>query len=329
MTSLAPTLEAFFTDRLINQRQASPNTVTAYRHTFRLLVGFLQDRTGTPPCKLDLGDLDEPAIAAFLEHLENVRRNSVRTRNARLAAIHSFFNYAARHHPEHAGLIQRVLAIPDKRSDTTPIEFLTDGEVDALLAAPNRSTWIGRRDHALLALAVQTGLRAAELTGLTCADVVVGVAAHVRCRGKGRKHRSTPLSTQTQAVLRPWLKERRGQPTDPLFPSLRGGPLSHDALAHLLATHLHTAGHRCPTLRAKNVTPHTLRHTCAMNLLQHGVDTTVIALWLGHATTKTTQIYLHSDLAMKQRALARTARPNTKPGRYRPPDALVTFLEGL
>ena len=329
MTSLAPTLEAFFTDRLINQRQASPNTVTAYRHTFRLLVGFLQDRTGTPPCKLDLGDLDEPAIAAFLEHLENVRRNSVRTRNARLAAIHSFFNYAARHHPEHAGLIQRVLAIPDKRSDTTPIEFLTDEEVDALLAAPNRSTWTGRRDHALLALAVQTGLRAAELTGLTCADVVVGVAAHVRCRGKGRKHRSTPLSTQTQAVLRPWLKEGRGQPTDPLFPSLRGGPLSHDALAHLLATHLRTAEHRCPTLRPKNVTPHTLRHTCAMNLLQHGVDTAVIALWLGHATTKTTQIYLHNDLGMKQRALARTAQPNTKPGRYRPPDALLAFLEGL
>jgi integrase/recombinase XerD len=329
VTSLAPTLEAFFTDRLINQRQASPNTVSAYRHTFRLLLGFMNDHTGIAPCRLDLGDLDEAAIAAFLEHLEKVRRNTVRTRNARLAAIHSFYAYAALHHPEHAGLIQRVLAIPDKRADGATIEFLTDDEVDAVPAAPDHATWTGRRDHALLTLAVQTGLRASELTGLTCADIILGTAAHVRCRGKGRKQRSTPLSAQTQAVLRPWLKERCGQPGDPLFASLRGGPLSHDALAHLVTTHTLTARQKCPTLQGKKVTPHTLRHTCAMNLLQSGIDTAVIALWLGHATTKTTQIYLHSDLGLKQRALARTAQPNTKPGRYRPPDDLLALLEGL
>jgi integrase/recombinase XerD len=329
VTSLAPVLQSYFTERLLRQRQASPHTIASYRDTFRLLLGFAYDRTGKPPTKLLLADLDEPTIGAFLEHLENDRNNSVRTRNARLAAIHSFFAYAALSHPEHAGLIQRVLAIPDKRRDTAPVEFLTQGEVDALLAAPDRATRTGRRDHTLLVLAVQTGLRASELTGLTCADVVLGAGPHVACRGKGRKNRCTPLTAQTVAVIHAWMKERNGRPGDPLFPSRLGGPLSHDALGHIVATHLATARERCPTLRTRRATPHTLRHTAAMRLLQAGVDTSVIALWLGHESTKTTQIYLHADLALKDRALARTAQPITKPGRYRPPDQLLAFLEEL
>lgn len=329
MTSLAPVLQSYFTERLLSQRQASPHTVAAYRDSFRLLVGFVYDRTGKPPSKLDLADLDEPMIGAFLEHLENHRHNSVRTRNARLAAIHSLFAYAALGHPEHAAVIQRVLAIPDKRRDAAGVEFLTEGEVDALLTAPDRSTWTGRRDHALLVLAIQTGLRASELTGLTCADVVLGPGAHVACRGKGRKHRCTPLTAQTVAVIQAWLKERGGRPGDPVFPSRLGGRLSHDALGHLVPTHLAIARQHCPTLRPKRATPHTLRHTAAMRLLQAGVDTSVIAMWLGHESTKTTQIYLHADLALKDRALARTAQPATKPGRYRPPDKLLAFLEEL
>jgi len=329
MTSLAPVLQSYFTDRLLDQRQASGHTVAAYRDTFRLLLGFVQQRSGTPPCKLDLADLDETTIVAFLDHLEHDRHNSVRTRNARLAAIHSFFTYAALGHPEHAGSIQRVLAIPDKRCDAGSVEFLTEAEVDALLAAPDRSTWTGRRDHALLVLAIQTGLRASELTGLTCADVVLGSGSHVACRGKGRKHRCTPLTAQSVAVIQGWLKERGGRPGDPVFPSRLGGRLSHDALAHLVSVHLATAREICPTLRPKRASPHTLRHTAAMRLLQAGVDTSVIAMWLGHETTKTTQIYLHADLALKERALARTAQPETKPGRYHPSDQLLAFLEGL
>jgi site-specific recombinase XerD len=329
MTSLAPILQSWFTDRLLNQRQASPHTIAAYRDTFRLLLGFVHQRAGTPPSRLDLADLDAATVVAFLEHLEVERHNSVRTRNARLAAIHSFFAYAALGHPDHVALIQQVLAIPDKRHDSTSVEFLTEAEVDALLAAPDRATWTGRRDHALLVLAIQTGLRASELLGLTCANVVLGTAAHVACRGKGRKHRCTPLTAQTAAVLNGWLRERNGGPDDPVFPSRLGGRLSHDALGHLLNTHLAAAGQRCPTLRTKRTTPHTLRHTAAMRLLQAGVDTSVIALWLGHESTKTTQIYLHADLALKDRALARTAQPTTTLGRYRPPDKLLAFLEAL
>jgi len=329
MTSLAPLLQSYFTERLLRQRQASPHTVAAYRDSFRLLVRFVYDRTGKRPSKLELADLDEPTIVAFLEHLEDHRHNSVRTRNARLAAIHSFFAYAALKHPEHAALIQRVLAIPDKRRDASPVEFLSEAEVDALLAAPERSTWTGRRDHALLVLAVQTGLRASELTGLTCADVVLGAGPHVACRGKGRKDRCTPLTAQTVAVVQEWLKERGGRPGDPVFPSRLGGRLSLDALGHLVATHLATARQHCLTLRTKRSTPHTLRHTAAMRLLQAGVDTSVIAMWLGHESTKTTQIYLHADLALQDRALARTAQATTKAGRYRPPDKLLAFLEGL
>ena len=329
MSALAPVMEGFFTERLIGQRRASPHTVASYRDTFRLLLGFAQRHTGKPPAKLDLEDLDAVLVGAFLDHLEVERRNSARTRNNRLAAIHSLFAYAALRHPEHAALIQRVLAIPAKRTDRQLVSFLTDHEVDALLAAPDRETWVGRRDHALLLVAIQTGLRVSELTALACGDIEFGAGAHLRCHGKGRKERITPLTTEACAVLRVWLAERSGQPDDVVFPSRRSGRLSSDAVAVLVTRHAHAAAARCASLATKTVTPHVLRHTCAMRLLAVGVDISVIALWLGHESVETTQIYLHADLAIKERALARTAPAGTTPGRYRPPDALLAFLESL
>lgn len=329
MSGLAPIMEGFFTERLIGQRRASPHTVASYRDTFRLLLAFARHRVGKAPSKLALEDLDAVVIGAFLDHLEAERHNSVRTRNNRLAAIHSLFAYAALRHPEHAALIQRVLAIPAKRMDRQLISFLTDDEVDALLAAPDRHTWVGRRDHALLLLAIQTGLRVSELTSLRCEDIEFGTGAHLRCHGKGRKERITPLTTQVRAVLQVWLAERQGTPADPVFPSRRGGPLSSDAVAFLVSKHARTAAACCPPLSTRTVTPHVLRHTCAMRLLAVGVDITVIALWLGHEGVETTQIYLHADLAIKERALARTAPTGTTPGRYRAPDALLAFLDAL
>ncbi len=329
MTTLAPTLEAFFSDRLARQREASPHTVAAYRDTFRLLLTFVHRRTGTAPCQLGFEDLDASLIGAFLEHLEAARGNSARTRNARLAAIHAFFRYASFRHPEHAARIGRVLAIPSKRVERALVAYLTRPELEAILAVPDRSSAIGRRDHALLLLAAQTGLRLSELTGLACGDIHLGTGAHVRCVGKGRKERCTPLTKATVAVLRVWLRERDGRPDELLFPGRDGGRLSSDAVQRLVAKHVATASRRCPSLRGKRVTPHVLRHTSAMALLHGGVDTSVIALWLGHESSRTTQIYLHADLSLKERALARTTSPRTRPGRYRPPDALLAFLEGL
>ncbi len=329
MTALAPTLQAFFTDRLLRQRQASPHTIAAYRDTWRMLLTFTARQAGKPPSQLDLGDLDAPLIGSFLDHLEHERGNSPRTRNARLAAIHSLFRYAALRHPEHAEVIARVLAIPPKRFDKALVTWLTGPEIDALLAAPDRSTWAGRRDHALILLAAQTGLRVSELTGLTIGDIHLGAGAHVSCTGKGRKQRITPLTTGTVAVLRAWLTERGGQPGQALFPARTGGRLSRDAVERRIAKHTTTAAARCPSLNAKTVTAHTLRHTAAMRLLHAGTDTSVIALWLGHEQAETTQIYLHADLALKERALARTKPPDVKPGRFRPPDKLLAFLEAL
>jgi integrase/recombinase XerD len=329
MTLLAPTLEAFFTDRLIHQRGASPNTVAAYRDTFRLLLRFVYQRTSTSPDRLVFDDLDATCISAFLHHLETDRHNSVRTRNARLAAIHSMFRFAALRHPEHAALIQRVLAIPHKRADRKLISFLTTDETDALLAAPDRARWLGRRDHALLATAIQTGLRVSELTALTRRDLELGSGPHLRCHGKGRKDRITPLARPLVGVLRAWHDERGGPPACPLFPTHQGRRLSRDAIELIVARHAATAADLCPSIATKHLSPHVLRHTCAMRLLQAGVDTSVIALWLGHESVETTQIYLHADLALKERALARTTPPNIGSGRYSPPDTLLAFLEAL
>ena len=329
MTALAPTLEAFFTSRLVNEKGVSPHTIAAYRDTFRLLLSFAQVRTGKQPSKLEIEDLHAPLITAFLDHLEHERGNSPRTRNARLAAIHSMFRYAALRHPEHAALISRVIAVPTKRFDRAIVTYLTPEEVDALVAAPNRSRWIGRRDHTLLNLAIQTGLRVTELTSLRCQDAHLGTGPHVQALGKGRKHRATPLTKHTVAVLREWLTERDGQPEQPLFPTSRGRQLSRDAIALLVAKHATTASRSCPTLTNKKVSPHMLRHTAAMNLLHAGVDSTVIALWLGHESVEATQIYLHADMRIKEQALARTTPPNSTPGRYHPPDTLLAFLEAL
>ena len=329
MTLLAPTMEAFFTDRLARQRHASEHTVAAYRDTFRLLLGFAQDRTGKAPSRLELSDLDAPLVAAFLDHLERDRGNAVRTRNARLAAVHSLYRYAALRHPDHAELIARVLAIPAKRHERALVGFLVRAETDALLAAPDPGIWLGRRDHALLLVAVQCGLRVSELTGLTCGDVHLGAGPYLRCHGKGRKERVTPLAAPTARALRAWLAERRGDPTDPLFPTRKGGALGRDAVQKLVAKHAAKAAQSCPSLARKAVSPHTLRHTSAMALLRSGVDTTVIALWLGHEQVETTTIYLHADLSIKERALARTAPLGSRPGRYRAPDPLLAFLESL
>ncbi|WP_427134905.1 tyrosine-type recombinase/integrase [Pseudarthrobacter sp. S9] len=329
MTLIAPTLQMFFTDRLAQQRQASPRTIAAYRDALKLLLDFIHGQTGKLPSQLDWDDLDATTISGFLTHLENERHNSVRTRNVRLTAIRSLFSYAALRHPEHAQLIQRVLAIPPKRFDKRVVTFLTAPEIDALLAAPDQSRWEGRRDRALMLLAIQTGLRVSELTGLNCADVILGTGANVRCEGKGRKQRAVPLTNPVEALLRVWLAERAGLPDDPLFPTRTGRRLSRDAVALRVSTHARTAAQNCPSLAGRQIHPHVFRHSCAMSLLQAGVDTSVIALWLGHAGVRSTDAYVHADITIKEKALALTTPASASPGRYHPPDKVLAFLESL
>jgi site-specific recombinase XerD len=329
MSALAPTLQAFFTDRLMSQREASPHTIAGYRDTFRLLLTFAAERTGKQPAALDIADVDAPLVGAFLNHLEHDRRCVVRTRNHRLAAIHSLFAFAALRHPEHSATVQRVLAIPAKRIERNLVTFLAEDEVDALLAACDVTTWAGRRDRAMLLLMIQTGLRISEVIGLTCADLALSTGPHVHCVGKGRKERRTPLLPETVRVLRSWLAERVAVSSAPLFPTITGRRLSRDAIEHRLALYRARASAGCPSLRRKHITPHTLRHTAAMRLLMAEVDVAVIALWLGHEQIGTTSIYLHADMSQKQRALARTKPIGGKPGRYRPPDPVLRFLDSL
>ncbi len=329
MSSLAPLLESFFTQRLINQSRVSAHTVASYRDSFRLLLVFAQTRTGKSPSRLDLVDLDAHLIGDFLDHLEHERHNSVRTRNSRLVAVHSLFRFAALREPDHAALIQRVLAIPQKRFESAIVSFLTREEIAAIFAGPDLATWIGRRNHALLVVAISTGLRVSELTGLRCQDAVLTTGAHVYCRGKGRKDRSTPLTPQAVKILRSWMKELDGGADAPLFPSRRGGPLSTDAVERLLNKYTHAAEHQCPSLRAKRVTPHVLRHSTAMGLLANGANSVEIALILGHESLQSSQIYVHADMTIKQRALDRMTPPDTPTGRHRASDRLLAFLEGL
>jgi integrase/recombinase XerD len=329
VSRVAPTLQAWFTQRLIGQRQASPHTVVAYRDTFRLLFAYMADTTGKSPAQLDFDDLDVTAIDGFLTHLEQKRGVSPATRNARLAALRSFFGFASYSHPEHAATIARVMAIPAKRTNRPLVTFLTRCEIDALLAAPDRSTSTGWRDHALLAIAVQTGLRVSELAALRRSDLYTGRGPHVRVTGKGRKERVTPLTHQTVAIVTAWLDERGGAPDAPIFPGPTGDHLGRDAIRKLVVKHIRTATGSCPSIATKQVGVHTLRHSCAMNLLHSGVDLATIALWLGHEGLRTVQHYLHADLALKERALARTTQPNTKPGRYRPSDPILAFLDSL
>lgn len=322
-------LQSFFTDRLIAQRRASPHTLASYRDTFRLLLQFAHKQLRKAPSALSLEDLGAPLIGAFLDDLETNRANTARSRNLRLTAIRSFFRYAALETPEHSGQIQRILAIPAKRRARPLVDFLTRSEMDALLAAPDRITWVGRRDHAFLLMAIQTGLRLSEMTALRPGDLELGCGAHVRCEGKGRKQRCTPLTRTTVTVLKAWSKEQNGDGSNLLFPNRRGGRMSPDAAQHLVAKYAARAAETCPTLRNKRVTPHVLRHTTAMELLQAGVDRSVIALWLGHERVETTQIYLDANLALKEEVLKKMAPVEAKVSRYRPDDQLLKFLKSL
>lgn len=328
MTALAPLLQAFFSDRLLRQRGASPHTVATYRDTFRLLLAFAERRVKRAPANLLVSDLDAALIVDFLHELETVRHNTLRTRNARLAAVRSFFCFVAVNLPDHLHQIQRILAIPQKKPDRRLVGFLTRPEVETLLAMPDRTTWIGRRDATLLVLALHTGLRVSELIGLRIGHVVLTNGAHVRCLGKGRKERCTPL-TGAVGTVRDWLQERHGAPTDVLFPSRRGGSLSRDAVEHLVDKYAVAARALCPSLQGKRVTPHVLRHTTAVELLRAGNDATIVALYLGHESIATTQIYVDADLQVKERALERTAPPGIGRRRFRPGDALLAYLSSL
>jgi integrase/recombinase XerD len=322
-------LQAYFTDRLLGQRNASPNTIVSHRDTFRLLLQFADRTLHKSPAALAMDDLDAPFIGRFLDHLEKERGNQPRTRNTRLAAIHSFFNYVALQEPSLSAVAQRILAIPNKRYKTKPVDFLTRPEIEAILAVPDVTTWMGRRDRTLLLVAAQTGLRVSELIGLRCQDVALGAGANVRCTGKGRKVRCTPLRKEAIAALRSWLRERNAQPTEVLFPSAQGHALSRDAVEDLLAKHTAVARAHCHSLKHKRVSPHVLRHSLAMDLFQHGVDRSVIALWLGHESIETTQVYVHANLELKEKALATTEPYHGRAGRYRPNDKVMAFLQSL
>jgi len=327
--SFATLLQRFFTERLTQQRQASPHTVSSYRDTFRLLLKFTSKRLRIPPDRIAFDNIDAPLIGAFLNDLQKNRGVTARTRNARLAAIRSFFNFTAFEMPCQSAQIQRVLAIPTKRYVRAQIDYLTREEVDALLAVPSQKTWAGRRDHALLLVTVQTGVRLSEVTGLRREDVNLSAGAHICIMGKGRKERRTPLTKQSVAVLRSWLQEPVRGNSEVLFPNARGGRLSADGVAYILAKHVAVACQTCPSLKRKRVTPHVLRHTAAMELLEAGVDTSVIALWLGHESIETTQIYLTASLALKEKILAKTTPHAGRPGCFRPDGKLLGFLNSL
>ena len=327
--TLPALVQQFFTGRLCGQMDARPHTVAGYRDTFRLLLSFASEQTGKAPTKLMVDDLDCDLVSDFLTHVETQRRNSARSRNTRLAAIRSFFRFVAMTEPAYMLHCQKILAMPGKRYVRRTVAFLSRAEMEALLTAPDLSTWVGRRDHAVLMLALQTGLRASEIVGLRCCDVVIGAGAYIRCEGKGRKQRSTPLRKEAVKVLKAWLKERDGAGSDSLFPTNRGTRMSRDALERIVRRHTLTASRSCHSLAGKRVSPHVLRHSTAMDLLHHGVDQTVIALWLGHESVETTQVYVHADLRLKEKALARVKASAVKPGRYRPDDKLIAFLESL
>lgn len=329
MTPIAPSVQAFFIDHLMAQRRLSPNTVRAYRDTWRLLLRHVAEATDTPACQVRIEQVDHDQVLQFLTWLETDRGNSVSTRNARLAAIHAWAAYTAGRYPEHLDQLARIAAIPVKKHSRPELTWLTAAETQALLDAIPVLTWTGRRDHALLALAAHTGLRISELAGLNTHDLHLDPPAHVACQGKGRKRRVTPITTALVQTLTGYLDERSTRHGQALFPGPAGRAMSTDAIAHRLAVHLDTARSSCPTLADKAVTMHTLRHTAAMRFLHAGVDTSVIALWLGHEQVATTSIYLHADITIKQQALDRTRPPHTPPGRYQPEDALLAWLETL
>lgn len=327
--TLAALLQQFFTDRLSAQMEASPNTIAGYRDTFRLLLRFASEQVGKAATDLSVDHLNATLVGNFLSHLETTRGNSARSRNTRLAAIRSFFRFVAMNEPAYLLHCQRILAMPGKRYVRRTVDFLDPAEMAALSAAPDCSTWVGRRDHAILTVALQTGLRASELVNLRRSDFVSGTGAHLRCEGKGRKQRSTPLRRETVKMLETWLQERAGTDNAPLFPTHKGTKLSRDALEQIVRRHTIAAARTCPSLSKKRVSPHVLRHSLAMELLRQGVDQAVIALWLGHEKVETAQVYTHADLRIKEQALARMTAQASTPGRYRPDDKLLAFLEAL
>jgi site-specific recombinase XerD len=329
MTGFPLVVQQFFADRLISQLGASPHTVAAYRDTVKSLIGYACATTGKRPAALGWADVDARRVGAFLAWLETEHANKVATRNARLTAVKSLYRYASYQVPEHGHLIGQVLAIPPKRGPKAVMAYLTPDECEALIAAPDTATRYGRRDQTLLHLAIHTGLRVSELTGLTVADLNLGPAAHVQCHGKGRKDRIVPLTAATVNLARRWIRELPAGETQVLFPNPRGARLSRDAVAKLVAKHAATAAETCATIASKHVTPHTMRHSCAMLLRAAGVDMSVIAVWLGHASTASTDVYLHADMAVKQQALALVTPASVKPGRYKPPADVLEFLEGL
>jgi len=322
-------LQAYFTKRLMEERNVSPHTIANYRDTFRLLVAYAQRCLNKSPSKLTVEDLNAPFILRFLNYLERERGNSPRSRNVRLAAIHSFFTYATLQEPAVGGVAQRVLAIQGKRAAKKPVDYLSQAESEALINTPDQTTWSGRRDRTMLLVALQTGLRVSELIGLRRQDVMLKTGAHVRCTGKGRKTRCVPLRKEVVIALQHWFREQMAQPTDPLFPNARGQSLSRDGVEYILSRHVKSARAKCPSMKAKRVTAHVLRHSTAMSLLQHGVDCSVIALWLGHESMETTQVYLHANLELKEQALAKTETFKGSNVRYRAPEQLLDFLKSL
>ena len=327
--SLAPLLQAFFLERLTAQRNASPQTVAAYRDSFRLLLEFAQQYVGKAPEHLELTDLDAPVVLAFLDHLERERHNTIRSRNARFAAIRSFMHFAAFKDPTALPGIQRVLAIPMKRFDKPLLGFLSTSEIQAILDAPPTDRWSGQRDRIMFATLYNTGARVSELTGLRVGDVVLDGSACVHLHGKGRKNRSVPLWRTTTTQVRHWLPRIDSRPDRPLFPSATGGRLTRPAVTARLRLAVQRAAAQCPSLTKRRVSPHCIRHSTAMHMLQSGVDITVIALWLGHENPATTHLYVEADLAMKERALQAVQSPRIKQTRYRPTDRLLAFLQRL
>jgi site-specific recombinase XerD len=322
-------LQEYFVQRLIAQRDASPATVASYRDTFRLFLRYTQERARKQPTDLALADIDGPLVLGFLHYLEQNRGNGPRTRNVRLAAIRSFLQFAATKSPTSLPSIQRVLAIPMKRFNRKLVGFLTREEMSTIINAPDRSTWSGRRDHAMLATFYNTGARVSEIANARVADAVTNRSRCLRVHGKGRKERVVPLWPSTCRTLSSWIRERNSTPEAPLFPSRGGGRLSRSGIEDRLARAVGAAANVCPSLRGRHVSPHTLRHTTAMHLLQSGVDITVIALWLGHESPETTHMYIEADIAMKKRALDKLADPRSRAKKLAVSDALLAFLDGL
>ncbi len=322
-------LQSFFVQRLIGQREASTHTVASYRDAFRLLVSYLAARTKRPPSKLVLGDLDAPAVIGFLDHLETKRGNSVRSRNARLAAVRSFLHYASFEEPTQLPVIQRALAVPFKRFDRPQLGFLSREEMTAVIDAPNRATWSGRRDRVLFQVMYNTGARVSEIGRLRVEDLLLESQPSVHIFGKGRKERRVPLWKTTARSLRAWLSTATSTPDAPVFPNRRGGPISRAGIEQRLRMAVNSASSSLPRLKQRRVSPHTIRHTTAMHLLQSGVDISVIAMWLGHSELATTHQYVTADMPMKERALNRLNPPFHASRRFRAKDALLEFLEGL